>query len=345
MRLAKLDLRSPHVLGDFAVSFLDSNTGPRPITVIFGGPGAGKTSLVNALSCTRPGHAMAMSLRPSEPRIYASATWQLGIDEPDRQKPLEIVSPNAPDELFPRSSEQRREQAFFDRLAREGGFVFLAFSALRWFSKGPVILGPPESTVARYDVREYLPLEDAARHDLSRECKQALIYAAIARSLPRTQVDDERSERLGAAVHEVVSNLVELAGYRYLGVSQRSLAPMFRKAGGPPLSFDALPTHVKHMTAFGLLPLRAAWAAYPDLEPRRAPSVVAIDQLELQQDESVAIHLLNTLSRLLPEVQWIITTRSPALLSSRDPSEVLALRRTTKSGEVTVYTGADAQLH
>ena len=76
------------------------------------------------------------------------------------------------------------------------------------------------------------------------------------------------------------------------------------------LPFDALPTQVKHMVAFGVLPIRALWAAYPELEPRRAPAVVVIDQFELQQEESVAELLLHLLSELLPEIQWIVTTRS-----------------------------------
>jgi hypothetical protein len=344
VKLLKLELQNPGVLGELTLNFQEDG-GPRPVTVIYGGPGSGKTSLVNALLCTRPGHAVAMSLRPGEPRSYASATWWLGIDEPDRKKSLVVVSPNAPEELFERDGEQRREQLFFDRLAKEGGFAFLAFSALRWFSKGPVMLAPPETSVGRYDVREFLPLDDAARQDLARECKQALSYAAIAANLPRLHPDSEREERLGAAVQEVVSRIVELCGYRYLGVSSRTLSPNFAKRGGEVLPFDALSTQLKHMIAFGVLPLRALWAAYPELEPRRAPAVVVIDQLELQQEEGIAAVLLQTLRELLPEVQWVVTTRSPALLASRDNSEVLALRRSNDAGDVRVYSGIDAQLH
>lgn len=344
VKLLSLDLFSPSVLGDFSLSFADEGQ-PRALTLVHGGPGSGKTSLVNALLCTRPGHAVAMSLRPGEPRLYARTTWQLGIDEPDRKTGLTVSSPNAPEALFERSSEQRREQVFFDRLAKEGGFVFLAFSALRWFSKGPVVLPAPDTTIARHDVREFLPLDDGARQDLARECKQTLTFAAIAAQLPKLHPDGEREQRLGIAVGDVVSRIVELSGFRYLGVSARSLSPVFAKKGGKVLPFDALPTQVKHAIAFGALPLRALWAAYPGLEPRRAPAVVVIDQFELQQDESSAAVLVQLLRELLPEVQWVMTTRSASLLASREYGEVLALRRNNEGGEVRVYSGTDAQLH
>jgi hypothetical protein len=344
VKLLSLDLHSPGVLGDFSLNFADEGL-PRGLTLVHGGPGSGKTSLVNALLCTRPGHAVAMSLRPGEPKLYARATWQLGIDEPDRKTPLLVVSPNAPEALFERDGEQRREQVFFDRLAKDGGFVFLAFSALRWFSKGPVVLPAPESTIARHDVREFLPLDDGARQDLARECKQTLTFGAIAAHLPQLHTDGERERRFGLAVSEVVSRIAELSGFRYLGVSARSLSPTFAKRSGEMLPFDALPTQVKHAIAFGALPLRALWAAYPGLEPRRAPAVVVIDQFELQQDESSAVTLVHLLRDLLPEVQWVFTTRSASLLASREQGEVLALRRNNEGGEVRVYTGSDAQLH
>lgn len=344
MKLLRLELRSPEVLGDFAVSFSDDNE-PRPVTVIYGGPGSGKTSIVNALVCTRPGHSVAMSLRPFEPKQFASVEWQLGMDEPDRKSPFVVVSPNAPDDLFPRTAEQRREQVFFDRLSKEGGFVCLAFSSLRWFSKGPVVLGPPETSISRYDVREFLSLDDAARQDLARECKQTLTYASIVEALSPVSGAGEREARLGASVRHVVSAIAQLMGYRYLGASPRSLSPIFEKNNGDQLPFDALPTQLKHMVAFGVLPLRALWAAYPELEPRRAPAVVIIDQLELQLEEGVALSLLQRLTELLPEVQWVVTTRSASLLASREPHEVLALRRNNEAGEVSVYLGADAQLH
>lgn len=343
MKLLRIELQSPGVLGSFELSFGDAD-GIRPATVIYGGPGSGKTSLVNALLCTRPGYGVAIGLRPGEPRAFARATWQLGIDEPDRSRSLCIVSPNSPEDLFARNAEQRREQLFFDRLAREGGFVFLAFSALRWFSKGPVILSPPDSSVGRYDVREFLPLDDASRQDLARECKQTLTYAAIAAALP-SALGSERGGRLGRAVEEVVSAITLLSGFHYLGVSAATLTPMFGRDSAGLLPFDALPTQLKHMIAFGVLPLRALWAAYPELEPRRAPAVVVIDQFELQLEEPVAAALLQLLTELLPEVQWILTTRSASLLASRDASEVLALRRGAEAGEVHVYSGVEARLH
>src|SRR4051812_9988205 len=103
---------------------------PRMVTVVLGGGGVGKTSLLAGIASTRPGHAlpqtrpwMMMTPRPAEgPHPFAVASWALDDDDPARPHVLRVASPNAA--LEEREDEallRRREQSHFDRRAGEGG--------------------------------------------------------------------------------------------------------------------------------------------------------------------------------------------------------------------------------
>lgn len=343
MKLLSVRLHCPDTLGDVALSFESDSGEARPLTLIFGGPGSGKTSLVAAVSNTRPAHTVALSGRPSDPRCYAQCSWSLGMDVPDGGRVLVLTSPNAPEELGRANVAERRELVLVERLAREGGFAYLSLSALRWFSRSAVVLTGLDRNPSRYEVRAREPLEDAARNDLTREVKQALAYAAVVRVLPPS--GDESYPQLGNAMAAVIDALAGIGELRYVGLDSRSLEPRFAAPDGKTLGFDALPTYLKHCIAFGALTVRAAWSAYPGIDPRRAEVVAAIDEVDLHQDTTTAALLIDVLCRELPAVQWVLTTRSSALLAGRDESEVLALRRLEPRGAISVHVGPDAQVH
>jgi hypothetical protein len=343
MKLLAVRLICPDTLGEVSLSFADDEGQARPFTLIFGGPGSGKTTLLAAIGGTRPGQTVALNARASEPRCYAECTWLLGMDHPDQGRSLVLSSPNLPEELRGAGTPDRRDAIVAERLAREGGFVCLVFSALRWFSKSPLVLTAPDRGAGRYDVRAREPLDDASRNDLTRDVKQALAYAAIVRSLP--QPGDERYHQLGDAMAFTVDALARLGQLRYGGLDPKTLEPLFLTTDGESLGFDALPTYLKHCIAFGALSIRAAWSAYPNIDPRRAQAVVLIDEVDLHQDTATAAALMDVLAQQLPEVQWILTTRSSALLAARDESETLALRRLDEQGGVAVHTGPDALVH
>lgn len=340
---------------DVELPFADEDGEPRRVTIVHGGGGVGKTSLISAIASTRPGHCMI----PQQPRAtlpraeraaeapgpYVICHYRTGRDDSRRPHALCVASPNArgyPDDE--REALRRREQALYEKLAREGGFVFLAISSTRWFSRQPISISAPARTVARYDVRMPAALDDASRSDLARETKQALAYATIASALSARQPDSARFERLGAAMRDTVDALVSLAGFSYLGLDAASLEPVFH-AGAGVVSFDALPTRVRHLVAFAALPVRALWAAYPDVDPRAAEGVVAIDEIDLLQDRHVQTRLVPTLESALPSVQWIVTTTSPVVAGSSDTREVLALRRLPERERVELFTGAEARTH
>ena len=109
---------------------IDPPSAPHPVTVLFGGDGTGKTSLLSALSLTRPGHALPpLPLPPggapargrdgSTPP-YVATEWLLGEDDPERPPPLLVTSPSAvlSGESPEGAAVRRREQALFDGRSR-----------------------------------------------------------------------------------------------------------------------------------------------------------------------------------------------------------------------------------
>jgi hypothetical protein len=265
------------------------------------------------------------------------------MDEPDRHGPLVLSTHNAPLEFATQTPVQRTEMAFVERLSKDGGFVFVAFSSVRWFSRSSVLLTSIAHTVRKHDIRIMEPMDDASRHDLTREVKQALAFAELQRILP--PLPAQKRDPFGEAMRHAVGHVCRLYQTEYLGIDPETLEPSFRIGQRPHITFDELPTCVKHALAFCVIPLRRIWAAYPDLDPRRGQAVVVIDQIELHQEPATAVALVETLLTLFPEVQWIATTRSSELLAARSPDEVIALRRAEPEQLVTVNLGNAARVH
>lgn len=362
MYLSHAELFGVAPFGHITFPFRGADAEPRMVTVVHGTGGVGKTALLQILSCTRPGHATALLGRNMPDAVapaHAVCEWVLDDDDRQRPHPLTIVTPNVPP---PREEDEasllrRREQALFDRRAKErGGFVFLTVSSLRWFSKQAVVLHAPLRTVAHYDIKATANFDDAAHSDLTRETKQALAYAAIAAALtPHTQRDRNRlravdpaaadTRLLGRAMHEMVDAMVGLAGCGYDGLDPLSLEPTFSTPTGRRVIFERLPNSARHLVALAALPIRTLWAAYPGRDPRTAQGVVAIDEVDLHQDDGIAERIVPTLRAGLPRVQWIVTTSSPVVASSVDATSVLALRRLPDAENVELYLGDQARVH
>jgi hypothetical protein len=357
MQLVSARLARVGPFDELELPFCDEQGRPRRLSVIHGAPGVGKTMIVAAIAATRPGHAVVLS--PSllgwapgvggraEVPPTARCEWALGDDDPERPHPLVVATPGAElglsteDETF-----RRREQSLFDRRAAAGGFAWLALPANRWFSRQPVSLSAPHRTIGRYDVRAGGAPDDATRADLCRDTKQALAYAAIASALADAGGDRGRNMgHLGRAMRTAVEELVALAGFSYVGLDAATFEPVFRGDDGRERPFDALPTRARHLVAFAALPVRLLWAAYPSEDPRQHEAVVAIDEVDLAQDAATLAGLPRALTTALPNVQWLLTTSSPAMASSVDVRDVIALRRSADPDRVELHVGETARTH
>jgi hypothetical protein len=97
--------------------------------------------------------------------------------------------------------------------------------------------------------------------------------------------------------------------------------------------------------AFAALAVRVLWAAYPDQDPRDCEGVIAIDDVELYQDNHSLGRLPAALREALPAAQWILTTASSVLAASAEAGEVIALRRISQGDAIAVFAGDEALIH
>ncbi|MFO0740915.1 MAG: hypothetical protein U0270_33770 [Labilithrix sp.] len=303
---------------------------PRPLTVLFGGDGTGKTSILNALAVTRPGHALPPIPPAGAPRAegpsWVATDWLLGEDDPERPHPLVVASPSAvlQGETPDTASVRRREQAHFDRRAQnEGGHVFVSFSGARWFSRVPNMLTVPERTILRYDIRQpNASFDDPTRADLTRDTKQIISYASVGAALGAGRAEFDHLARFEEALREVIDVVLEPFDLVHAGVSPTSLEPQARsRATGAIVPFDAIPRAARHRR-LRRHPLRAL-AAYPGADaPReraRASSPSTTPRASKIPRSSASSRLLR---RALPNVQWILTTSSTQLALACDASEI-----------------------
>jgi hypothetical protein len=295
------------------------------------------------------------SRRPGEP-AFAVADWSIAAEDPLRPHPLRLASPNAAlGEEEDRALLRRREQALFDRRAAEGGFAFAAFSAARWFSRSPILLGGADRRLGRPDSPTGAAgsaFEDPARADLARDTKQVLAQPLIAAALAReasTRTSEEalaEAARLAGAVRDAVEPLANLAGYRYVGVEPQTFEPLFERGpAGPVVAFDELPTQARHLVALAALTLRSLVAAWPGTNPRTAEGVALVDEADAHLEPLARRGLVLALRAALPNVQWILATSSPDIALPCDAGDILALRRMPESDEVRLYDGEQALVH
>jgi hypothetical protein len=348
--LSHLYLSGVGGIDDLVLSLQERGGAPPRLVVIFGGEGVGKTALLAAVASTRPGHAVAQGPAPGAEANppFVVADWFLGDDDPLRPHPLRVMSPNGKleGERDDAALVRRREQAIFDRRATENGFVLVAFSGARWFSRTPLLLATPERTVLRYDARAGAVFDDPARADLARETKQVLSLAAISAALARTSGgrDAQRAVLLDRAVRDALAVILEGSEASYLGPSPLRLEPLFAFEDRE-VELDDLPRSLRHRIAFVALTLRALAGAYPGRDPREGEGVVLLDDVEAEQDLRAQQALPSLLRRALPRVQWILTTASPTVAMGCDAHEILALRRVPGSRAVELHEGSAAVMH
>ena len=76
---------------------------------------------------------------------------------------------------------------------------------------------------------------------------------------------------------------------------------------------------------------------YPEAEnPLHEEAVVLVDELDLHLHPKWQRDLVPTLSKIFPNVQFIVTTHSPHVLQSMEDVNLYVLRRDETSGEITV---------
>ncbi|PRP90916.1 hypothetical protein ENSA5_59910 [Enhygromyxa salina] len=333
------------------VDFCDRPGEPRLLTVIHGDGGTGKTSLLSAISATRPAnHVVQTSIwrRPGT-KPHALCEWRLGAEDPERPHPLKVATPGVTIEADDQLEQlRRREVVHFDRaLAEKGGFAFVGIPGSRRFPRSTIVIGDPARTVLRVDTRGAPGFQDQNGVELTRPVKLILAYAGLSTAL----AGDRRGESgadprcLGVVIQEALDELLGLIGYSYRGLSPRTFEPRFETPGGGILPFDALPIQARQLVSFATLPVHQMWVANRGADPRHCEGTVLIDDVDLNVSTSVQLELPATLRRVLPKVQWVLGTASPVLAHAAALGSTVTLRREPGSDRVEAYEGELSLTH
>ncbi|TPV93634.1 MAG: hypothetical protein B7733_19505 [Myxococcales bacterium FL481] len=334
---------------ELTIDLLDRQLVPRPMTVVWGEGGLGKTTLVAALACTRPGNLVQPRglFRRAGGDSWICSDWRIGEREPPASHSLRWITPNAGPGAPVLDAGAKRMQAVVDRRAAGGrGYVFVALPGHRQFAPASLGLVDPARTLLQYDVRTAGLTVDSTRPELTRPCKQALSFAGIVSALAGNERGGGNDPRfLGAAMREAVNTMLDLAEHEYTGVDALTLEPRFRTPGGASVGFEGLASQLRHLISFVALPTRALWAAHGGRDPRGCAGVVVIDDAQLLLSDALLAGLVPALRRALPRVQWVLTTNSPTLASSCAAEELVTLRRLPSSDRVESFTGDLARCH
>lgn len=367
MYLTGIRLRNIGPFEDESLSFTDEEGKPRMTTVILGESGSGKTALLAAIACTRPGLAITPprvreGVAPSE--AFAVARFRLGDDDPGRPHELLVASPNAQlDEAPADAAARKREQAHFDRVAAERGFCLVPLSAARWAGRVQATGASPERPISAMDHRAHATFDDAARADLAREVKQALVnavtVAALSQFQARARADAEANAASvlppppaparGTAAFETYratfQALLPDGEATYEGVDSSSFEPLFRDPSGRIVPFDDLGFGVKNRILLGAVILRRLALAYPGKDPLQCEGIALIDEIEAHLPQRRQRDILDVLRVAFPRLQLIVTTQSPWIVEGRPHDEVMVLSRDFESGRIEVTAGLRAVLH
>lgn len=89
MYLERLQLRGLGPFDDVELSFVDEQGEARPLTVLHGDGGTGKSTVLQAIDCTRPGRTVKGGLyRVASAEALVASAWQVGAEDPNRPRAL-----------------------------------------------------------------------------------------------------------------------------------------------------------------------------------------------------------------------------------------------------------------
>jgi hypothetical protein len=348
VRLTRLHLVGVGPFEDLEISFVDADGEPRAVTVIHGDGGTGKSSVIAAAECTRPGNvSRGLLVRQSGPDARVAAAWRLEDEDPERPHALWVATPGT--SLLADEREERlrrRESALFDKRAQEQpGFVFVEFSEHRCFPRASVSINDPVRTMLTGDTRGG-GYSDRSRFELTRPCKQILAYAELAAALVDASAVPRPDPRLlKSAIRESLGVLLTLVGHEYIGVHPTRFEPLFRTPDGRAVPMEGLAKQVRHLIAFAAISSHRIWVGSGGKDPRTVEAVLCVDEVDLHLQERAAAGVVPALARAFPEAQWIVTTTSPVVAASVDAEALVALRRLPGSTRVELYSDVLARTH
>lgn len=321
--LERIEIKNFKGIRDLSINFAGPSELPGLWTCLYGINGAGKSSILQAISLVLMGDERArgvgdgrlerMRRRDADTVHDAELHAVVRIADEKHRLSLRITERGIEDdwlrdqpEVFKRMREVWRE--------RESDHVLVAYGPGRNLSErfDP---NPPES-------KEYLR---------QKTLFDPLAHIASAEALLR---DRDHTKRIYPLLRQLLTRILD--GMPITLDADRSKLRF--RIGQALLEPTDLPDGFRATIAW-LADLCAAWVEkYPDVEKGGVPSqirgIVLLDEIDLHLYPDLQRSLVPRLRLALPEVQWIVSTHSPLVLSAFDKSEIVTIEMDDKKGIV-----------
>ncbi|MEP7123269.1 MAG: AAA family ATPase, partial [Byssovorax sp.] len=292
-------------------------------TCIAGINGAGKSAVLQAIALVLLGDRLSLVVGDQWLDRARRRTGDDGEDAEIRaivqigEETLELVLPIGAgridlEKAIPDPEQRDKIKAFWDE--RERHHLLLSYGAGRNLSEYVDSRHGTKSDDVRRQMTLFDPLTQVASVDVLLE--QTPKHTPILKLLKRLlSVVLEGSSLEVAPNHESLRFLVD----------------------GAVVEAAELPDGFRATIAW-LADLCAAWCAKAPYEaqsgdPSQIRAIVLIDEIDLHLHPSLQRVLVPRLRKALPEVQWIVTTHSPLVLSSFDKSELVLLDANEPGGK------------
>lgn len=317
-----------------------------PLTVLVGANGSGKSSILGAIALAHGSvleaqaeNAIVTDPEPQDLRAgeeYGRVEGFFRQDSVGYSGRLELSQTNEPP--FRRSAQNITPQ-----LSRSPTFLVL-LETDRGLQTSEVKERPPSLTVRADSFRH-----SSVRWDAEDRCI-TLFWPGFERFVHwfKEREDVENERRVASsdltiqdpqlrAVREAVGEL--MPGFSKLRIQRSPRPVMVVTKAGTQLRLDQLSDGERNLIAMtGELARRMAIAAPESESPREIEGVVLIDEIEQHLHPGLQREVLPRLRRAFPNIQFIVTTHSPQVLSTAPRDAIVAVdnftaRRLTQGAE------------
>jgi predicted ATPase len=312
--IQSLQIRNLKNITDLSIDFKSPSTLPGRWRCIAGVNGTGKSTILQALACVLLGDRGAQQLgggllqRMCRRQTEGEAKTEIVARLSNGHEELELFLPLG------------REGIDFQRLeTHENINAMRDFWSWRGYHHLLVAYGAGRNLSERLDA-------SMDRYSKDVQCQLTLFdpFAQVAHASVLTS-----RGALPAAVLAALRQLLESILQDSPVQVARSTEPLQFQVDGATVAASELPDGFRSLVAW-LADLCASWYDQAPEEAKtgdlsRLHGIVLIDEIDLHLHPRLQRTLVPRLRRLLPNVQWVVTTHSPLVLASFDQNELVPL--------------------
>ena len=343
MRIRELTLRNVKLLADQTFSFVRPDGSIRNWTALLGDNGVCKTTVLQAIAIASSGENIVRGLVKDaadyvrQDRPDQGAMVEAWFDTRAAALPVQMVVKEG-NHAFRGNDEAR----FLDdiRGARDKGFFVVGYGTGRRLPRRGEVAIPSDPVVDRVEGL-FDPNHKMLGVDFFEALKERELGLTYARTLRDVLLEQDAS---GDSLLPWLVN-VELRGKHGLDAMEKLLNSrrLIVDVGGPNKLW--LPPHLLsqgYQSTFAWIADLLGHAfldAGGEVDPKTLEGIVLLDEIDLHLHPMWQRRIVPILRRVFPELQFVVTTHSPLVLTGFEADEIIGL--TLDQGEIVQRTYSD----